>query len=426
MINSNVQGCLSGKNGRWYARVFWYEIHNGKKRRKEKWIATGLPLQNNKRNAERILKQLIRDKEEELQAGPTTVNRRMTVSEYMLFWLEYRKTDKLHPIREDTYEGYERKIKRHIVPYFDRDGLFLTELTAEHLDDFYSWLLEQGNSASSVRKIHANMHAALKRAVKLRLVYKNVAEDIERLPVSEGGKGDFYNEKELQELFTKCVGDPLETVIKLAAFYGLRRSEVLGLQWSSIDFDERTITIRSTAIQTNAGIQYADVVKSSKSRRTLLIPDGMLEYLQSVKHKQLQEKELCGDDYVESDYVCRWPDGQPISPYYVSHHFSDFLKAKGLRHIRFHDLRHSAASLLLSAGLTLKDVQDYLGHSTIAITADIYGHLDRERKVTVAEKMNSGLGSALLSLSNDKNIREEKLENENSRIFSREEDVKVL
>jgi len=132
MINSNVQGCLSGKNGRWYARVFWYEIHNGKKRRKEKWIATGLPLQNNKRNAERILKQLIRDKEEELQAGPTTVNRRMTVSEYMLFWLEYRKTDKLHPIREDTYEGYERKIKRHIVPYFDRDGLFLTELTAEH------------------------------------------------------------------------------------------------------------------------------------------------------------------------------------------------------------------------------------------------------------------------------------------------------
>ena len=395
MTDKFVRGRLMEKNGSYYTRVMWHEQQNGRTKYRDEWRATGLQVKGNKRSAEKILAERVRKKEAELQSGKISVNNRISVSAYMLQWLEYRKDDKLHPIREDTYEGYERKIKRHVVPYFDKLGIILTDLTAEDLDEFYAWLLKEGSSVSSVRKIHANIHAALKRAMKMHLVYRNVAEDTERLPGVENNKGDFYNEKELKELFAKCKGDPLETVIKLAAFFGLRRSEVLGLKWSAVDFDNQTITIKGTVIQTRNGAQYLESVKSTKSHRVLLVPDAMLEYLKLLKETQKHDKEVCGNSYEENDFICKWPSGHPITPSYVSHHFTELLRMHGLRHIRFHDLRHSAASLLLSNGLMLKDVQEFLGHSTIAITADIYGHLDQQRKTAVAKQMEAGLGGAL-------------------------------
>lgn len=392
---ANVNGYLQAKNGQWYIRIVWYERLYGKKIRKQKWIRTGMEIHGNKRNAQELLKVFVQEKEEELSPGNTVIDRDLSVSEFMIIWLKNRYDDKRHPIRQNTYEGYERKIKKYVCPYFDRNGMKLTELEGTDIDDFYDFLFQKGLSINSVREIHSNMHYALRWAKRKGYVCRNAADDVDPLPTDTTQKGDYYTVEELKKLFEICEGDPLEPVIKLAAYYGLRRSEVLGLQWSAIDFDAKVLRIRRTAVMTNHGTRYLDKTKSRASRRSMSIPDNMLQFLKALKEKQEEEKELFGDGYMDNDLVGCWPDGSPLSPYFVTEHFSAILEKNGLKHIRFHDLRHSAATLLLSNGFALKDVQEYLGHSTITVTANFYGHLDSDRTIATSEKVNSCLGVAL-------------------------------
>lgn len=391
-----VKACLQSKKGLWYIRLYWYEYESGKRCRKQTWISTQLPIKGNKRNAENLLKQYVQEKENDLSTGRSVVeNGNIMLSAFMLNWLAFRKSDKKHPIRTDTFEGYQRNVKLHINPYFDHAQMTLRDIEPEDLDEFYEFLLDSGLSISTVRKIHSNLNYALKRAVKMKIIYSNPADYIETLPSAGKPVINPYNEKELQELFRIAKGDPLEATIKLTAFYGFRRSEVLGIMWSAIDFEKKTIRVAHTAILTSAGVEYSDRVKSKKSYRELTIPDDMLVFLKELKARQLEEKAICGNSYDDNDYVCKWPDGKRFAPSYVSHHFSSLLEKNGLRHIRFHDLRHSAASYLLSHGMTLQDVKEWLGHSTIAITADIYGHLTDERKKAIGDEMNKGLGGML-------------------------------
>ena len=390
-----VNGYLQEKNDMWYVRLVWYERRYGKKVRKQKWIRTELQVYGNKRRAQELLKQFAHEKEEELQSCIVVINRDLIVSEFMMIWLESRRDDKRHPIRQNTFEGYERKVKKYIVPYFDRNGMRLVDLEASDIDEFYDYLFDQGLSVNSVREIHSNIHYALKWAKRKGYVNRNVADDVDTLPSDMAQKGDYYTTKELKRLFEICKDDPLEAVIKLTAYYGLRRSEVLGLQWSAIDFDAKVIRIRRTAVMTNQGTKFQEKTKSKASMRSMTIPDDMLCFLRTLRDKQLEEKELFGDGYFDNNLVGCWADGSPLSPYYVTEHFSALLEKNGLRHIRFHDLRHSAATLLLSNGFGLKDVQEYLGHSTITVTANFYGHLDSERTIATSEKVNSCLGAAL-------------------------------
>jgi len=392
---TNVSGYLQAKNGHWYIRIVWHERVCGKKVRKQKWISTGMAIDGNKRNAQKLVEVYIQEKEEELASGIKVFDRNMTVSEFMMIWLKSRYDDKRHPIRQNTYEGYERKIKKYVCPYFDRTGMALVDMEGSDMDDFYDYLFEKGLSINTVREIHSNMHYALRWAKRKGFVSRNAAEDIDPLPTDTAQKGDFYTVEELKKLFEICEGDPLEPVIKLAAYYGLRRSEVLGLQWSAIDFDAKILRIRRTAVMTNHGTRFLDQTKSRASRRSMSIPDNMLQFLKTLKEKQEEEKELFGEGYMDNDLVGCWPDGSPLSPYFVTQHFSNLLEKNGLKHIRFHDLRHSAATLLLSNGFALKDVQEYLGHSTITVTANFYGHLDSDRTIATSEKVNSCLGVAL-------------------------------
>ncbi len=170
--------------------------------------------------------------------------------------------------------------------------------------------------------------------------------------------------------------------------YGLRRSELLGLQWDSIDFESGTLTIRHTVSKVTKPVEKDKTKNASSYRSFPLLPEARAIFLQALSDQRTNRR-LFGKAYQENPYVFKWPDGRPFPPDYITHHFARLLQKNGLPRIRFHELRHSCASILLSNGFTLKDVQEWLGHSDIKMTANVYGHLDMARKQSIAQEMSS-------------------------------------
>ena len=198
------------------------------------------------------------------------------------------------------------------------------------------------------------------------------------------------------ELFDAVEGDPLELCVKIAAYYGLRRSEVLGLRWSAIDLERKTISISHKVIEAEVNGKFVpvgeDVLKTKSSFRTLPLIPAVEKLILAEKEKQemyrrLFKKSYCRD-YLE--YICVDQCGRLLRPNYVTEHFSWIIEKYGLRKIRFHDLRHTCASLLLNSGekITMKQIQIWLGHSTYSTTADIYAHLDHNAQPAPANTMN--------------------------------------
>ena len=179
-------------------------------------------------------------------------------------------------------------------------------------------------------------------------------------------------------------------MVKITALYGLRRSEVLGLKWDSVDFTAGRLTIKHTVSKVTKAV-CKDKTKNSSSHRSFPLTPEAREIFFQAKREEKENRRLCGKSYQENEFIFKWPEGTPFSPDYVSSHFALLLKNNGLPHIRFHELRHSCASLLLNSGFTLKDVQEYMGHSDIQMTANIYGHLDVRRKQLLTEKMEASI-----------------------------------
>ena len=225
----------------------------------------------------------------------------------------------------------------------------------------------------------------------------NNPADKVQTPKKEQYIASYYNETELNELLEKSKGDPLELIILITAFYGLRRSEVLGLQWDSFDFENKTITIKHTVIITNTDgkrrIKGKDKTKNKSSYRTLPLLDNIRDKLLEVREKQESFKKSFGNTYNKNylNYVFVNAQGRIVRPDYVTQHFSILLKNNNLRHIRFHDLRHSCASLLVAKGIPMKSVQEWLGHSSFSTTANIYAHLDSNSKQISANALTDAL-----------------------------------
>ncbi|MBR6025506.1 MAG: site-specific integrase [Firmicutes bacterium] len=211
-------------------------------------------------------------------------------------------------------------------------------------------------------------------------------------------------------LFEAIKGDTLEYLIRITALYGLRRSEVLGIKWGSIDFESKLLTIRHTVVFYKARVEK-DSTKTASSHRSFLLTDEAVEIFRSLKESENENRKLFRTAYIENDYVFKWENGKPFEPDYVSRHFRKLLKDHNLPHIRFHELRHSCASLLLNSGFTLKDVQEYMGHANIRMTADIYGHLDLARKNLLSVQISQSIFGPLekpLELAKNENCRSAK------------------
>ena len=194
----------------------------------------------------------------------------------------------------------------------------------------------------------------------------------------------------MRDLLTAVKNERLYPIVYVTALYGLRRSEVLGLKWDSINFAMQTLTIRHTVARVTKVVEK-NKTKNASSFRSFPLTDDAVRLFKILLQQEQYYRNHFGKDYIGNDYVFTWEDGHPYSPDYVSHTFHKLLKKHDLPHIRFHDLRHTCASMLLSEGYGLKDVQEWLGHSDIKMTANIYGHLDIRRKRSIANGLEQAL-----------------------------------
>jgi integrase len=240
------------------------------------------------------------------------------------------------------------------------------------------------------------IHKALKYAVKIDLIPVNPASKIER-PRMERFVGSFYDSNEINRLFEMVRGSNLELPVLLGAFYGLRRSEIVGLKWSAIDFENNSLVIRHTVTSFSIDGKYlihaSDSTKNKSSMRTLPLVPAFKEKLVIAMEQQKINRKLCGRSYSNDylDYICVNELGVRLRPEYLTMAFPRLLEKNGLRRIRFHDLRHSCASLLLANNVPMKQIQDWLGHSDFSTTANIYAHLDYNSKLSSAQAMIEGL-----------------------------------
>ena len=210
------------------------------------------------------------------------------------------------------------------------------------------------------------------------------------LPKAERYDAKFYSAKQLNALFTAIKDEPLYPLIYFTAVFGLRRSEVLGLKWDSVDFENNTITVKHTVVRFSEVIEK-DTTKNAASYRTYPLSAEAKAILLDLKGLENEYRILFGNEYFESDYIFKWENGKPYTPDFVSRKFHKLLEKYEFPIIRFHDLRHSCASLLIANGFSLKDIQEWLGHSDIQTTANIYAHLDVERKNKIANSMSNTL-----------------------------------
>ncbi|AHV98340.1 tyrosine-type recombinase/integrase [Paenibacillus sabinae] len=400
-----VAGHLQEKKGLFYM-VLNCKDEEGK--RKPKWIPTGLTVKGNKKRAEALLletrrefslllnateKELIVEEIIEEMPAEEPVDQGPLFSVFMLQWLAMMR----HKVEFITYASYHNVITNHVVPYFEEKGFFLKELLPSHIQDYYQYELdENGVTTNTVLHYHANIRKALKHALKNDLINTNPADKIER-PKKNDFVGSFYNKQEINFLFEKVKGELIELAVILAAFYGLRRSEVVGLKWTAINFENKTINIRHTVtpvyFEGKEHIIEKDRTKNKPSRRTLPLVPTFEELLLRIRELQALNKAICRKSYCTDyeEYIYLDKLGQRVKPGYITQNFTRTLKKNGLRHIRYHDLRHSCASLLLANGVSMKEIQEWLGHSNYSTTANIYSHLEYSSKLSSASTMSNVL-----------------------------------
>lgn len=376
-----VSGHLREKNNRFYM-VLNYTDFSGK--RITKWISTGLPVKGNKKRAENLLAETRMNYE----VTEPTEKDCLLFADFMKEWLKSIKPN----IEESTYSSYEQKIGQ-ICRYFGDRAILLKDLETKDIQAFYTFELSEMNvSANTVVHFHANIRKALQFAVKMELIPANPALNVER-PKIKKFVGKFYDVESINQLLEVVKGTKIQLAVMLAAFYGLRRGEILGLRWNSIDFKNKNITINHTVYQKYGGgksvIVAKDRAKTKSSLRTLPLVPEFEAFLSDLKKNQAENRRVCGKCYNHDydDYVYVDEMGNLIKPDYISLNFKMMLRKNKLVPIRFHDLRHSCASLLLANGVSLKEIQDWLGHSDFSTTANIYAHLDKTTKTNSAIAM---------------------------------------
>ena len=357
---------LRVKNDKYY--VVLTHTTDGKKN--QTWVSTGLSVTGNEGKAREIMLDMLGEKPE--QAAPHDI----LFSDAVRRWLEGVR----HRVDEVTYQGYEVQARAHILPYFDDLQIRLCDVDGETLQTYINVKAKFGRSdghgglsAVSLRQHKNVLNQTLKLAQRDGLIQTNPA-DLVVMPHAAQFTGTFYTEAQMRDLLTAVKNERLYPIIYVTALYGLRRSEVLGLKWDSINFAMQTLTIRHTVARVTKVVEK-NKTKNASSFRSFPLTDDAVRLFKILLQQEQYYRNHFGKDYIDNDYVFTWEDGHPYSPDYVSHTFHKLLKKYDLPHIRFHDLRHTCASMLLSEGYGLKDVQEWLGHSDIKMTANIYGHL---------------------------------------------------
>jgi integrase len=307
----------------------------------------------------------------------------LRLGDYLQRWLEDSKKGS---VKRVTYEGYARQVRNHLVPTLG--WIKLRALTPAHLRGLYREKTETGLSARTVGYIHTTIHNALEQAVKDGLVPRNVADVV---------KPPQLCKEEIQPLtpaqtksFLEAVGGHrFEALYVLAVTAGPRQGELLGLKWEDIALDRKLLQVKRTLSGTKGGEPIFSNPKTAKGRRSVKLTARAVEALRRHRERQLEEREEVAGLWQNHGLVFPTRIGTPMSRHnLVARSFKPLLKRAGLPEIRFHDLRHTCATLMLAVGANPKVAQEMLGHANVTITLDTYSHLLPTMQNEVAEKVN--------------------------------------
>lgn len=390
-----MTGSIQTKNGMLYG-VITYTDEGGKK--KHKWISTGLKERGNRKAAKEILDKAITDFQEQQEAARNKLRQRaqpkeadksdatMLFSDYCAKYVESIKGT----LSAQVYAEYSGYYIRQFRQFFDKRKLRLIDITETELNEYYDHLRARGVKEISLKHHNNILRPALRKAYQAKLIPDNPFDFLEPIK-KEKAPMSFYDKNEMRKLFEVIQGHKLEIPFLLASYYGFRRSEVLGLRWSAVDFDHKLISINHKFIVVGKELIFTDELKTKTSNRTLpLIPaieDALLKHRAQIE----ENKKFYGNSYDQRylDYVCVEENGKIVYPDHMTKMFADLIKQHGLKHIRLHDLRHSCASNMLASGVPMKEIQEWLGHSNFSTTADVYSHLDFSAKIRAAQTISS-------------------------------------
>ncbi len=304
-----------------------------------------------------------------------------TFEEFLSGWLISKKS----ALRPGTWERYSQIVRDYIAPPLG--AIRLKDLRPDHIQKLYDTKLKIGVGARTVQLMHAVIHCSLGHAVKLGLIGKNPAS-VTMPPTYQPEEMKIYDDSQVNRMLVTAIGDRYEALYHLAVSTGMRQSELLGLYWSDVDWSRKTITVnRQLLRKSGGGFQFAPP-KTKAGKRKIALGSKSTQKLREHLDRQHQERLTAGTQWQNNDLVFTSAAGTPIHQRNLHRYFKQLIKRAGLPEIRFHDLRHTAASLMLNHGIPLILVSRRLGHSKPSITLDIYGHLIPGMQADAAEKID--------------------------------------
>jgi integrase len=377
------------KDGRWVGslNLGW---ENGQRKRRHFYAATAAEVRD----------QLLKARSDQSQGLPVATERQ-TVAQFLESWLKLTLKIRAKP---RSFESFTSIVNKHIVPEVGR--IRVDKLTPQHVQALLEkkrqpykkkprtgkTIEKSGLGPQSIANIRTVLRSALAQALKWGIVARNVATlvDPPRIPRPKTHAIDVEGVRKLLEV---AHGERFEAILVLAVTLGLRRGEILGLRWSDVDFETRAIRVNQALQRVGGKLQITEV-KTERSRRVVAIPESVIRALKTRRAQQAQERLLAGLKWKDSELTFTNPTGGPLEPITLHRDFKQLLRTAELStETRFHDLRHTAASLLLAEGVHLRMIMELLGHSSISLTANTYAHVMPAAMRDVADKMETILGS---------------------------------
>jgi Site-specific recombinase XerD len=361
-------------DGRWSA-VLWLGYKNGKPQRKSFYGRTRKEAVDKMQTAS----------EKHRKGLPVLTNERQTVAEFLNRWLE----EVARPsVREITHRTYSELVKHHLAPGLGKKQL--VKLNPQDIQSFLNERLKSGLKPKTVKHLNDTLRAALNVAIKWGLIHRNPATLVNP-PRQEKKEMKVFTPEQAKTFLDSIKGHRLEALFWVALTMGLRRGEILGLYWSDIDLDAGTLRVNQALQRVNGKLLLSEP-KTEKSRRALPLPSLLVPILRTHRSRQLEERLRAGEHWQQTDFVFTSQVGTPIEPRNLNRTFDALLKNAKMPRIRFHDCRHTAATLLLSKGVSPRTIMEILGHSQISLTMNTYSHVLPEMTREAANIMDTVMG----------------------------------
>lgn len=317
----------------------------------------------------------------QIEGGLSIAGAEKTTKEFLEGWLDTKKES----VRSKTIEQYRQIVFQHIVPGIGK--LKLKDLSPDKIQDFYAKESSRGVGKRTIQLIHCVLHSSLKQALLWGLIGRNPSDAVIK-PKIKHNEMHTLNDTEVRNLLLNSKGTRLNTLLHLAITTGLREGELLGLKWSDFDFDRRSLQIqRQLQRLKDKGLVFSEP-KTALGRRKVILGRTEIELLHDHKKQQEIERRFAGEKWHEDDLIFSSSIGTPWDPRNLVKLFKQLLRKAKLPNIRFHDLRHTAATLMLLQGIHPKVVQERLGHSDISLTLNTYSHVLPGMQKEAADKMD--------------------------------------